>query len=157
MLDSPNHTVVGERPECGTSSGNRPRARAVGAMQRLQDRMFQWLHSSGLIYDTALSQPGNRAPFDLLLFSYSLSMINPGFQEVLQCAAADLSSQGMIAVVDFDDSRFAWFQRWMGVNQVPMDHQLIPIPTKTFTPVLCDVKPAYLGLWTFFYFLGQKG
>ena len=108
------------------------------------------------IYDAALSQSANRNTFDLLLFSYSLSMINPGFEDVLQSAVADLSSQGLIAVIDFNDSPFTWFQRWMEVNLVRMDHQLIPVLTETFTPLICNVKPAYFGLWTFFYFLGQK-
>ena len=107
-------------------------------------------------YDAPLSQSANRNPFDLLLFSYSLSMFNPGFEDVLKYAVADLSSQGLIAVVDFNDSRFSWFQRWMCLNNVRMDHQIIPVLRKTFTPRICDVKQAYLGLWTFFYFLGRK-
>jgi S-adenosylmethionine-diacylgycerolhomoserine-N-methlytransferase len=107
-------------------------------------------------YDLPLSQSANRNTFDLLLFSYSLSMFNPGFEDVLKCAVTDLSSQGLIAVVDFNDSQFPWFQRWMSVNKVRMDHQLIPVLTEIFTPLVCDVKQAYLGLWTFFYFLGQK-
>jgi S-adenosylmethionine-diacylgycerolhomoserine-N-methlytransferase len=107
-------------------------------------------------YDAALSQSAKKDTFDLLLFSYSLSMFNPGFEDVLQYAVTDLSAQGLIAVVDFNDSQFHWFQRWMGVNNVRMDHQLIPVLTETFTPLICDVKHAYFGLWTFFYFLGQK-
>lgn len=116
----------------------------------------RFIQLSHQMYDASRSQSANRNPFDLLLFSYSLSMFNPGFEDVLKCAAADLSSQGLIAVVDFNDSRFPWFQRWMRVNNVRMDHQLIPVLRKTFTPLTCDVKHAYLGLWTFFYFLGQK-
>ena len=116
----------------------------------------EFIRLSHQIYDAPFSQSATRNTFDLLLFSYSLSMINPGFEDVLQCAIVDLSSRGMIAVVDFNESQFAWFRHWMGVNQVRMDHQLIPVLTETFTPLICDVKSAYLGLWTFFYFLGQK-
>jgi S-adenosylmethionine-diacylgycerolhomoserine-N-methlytransferase len=116
----------------------------------------EFIRLSHQIYDAPIFQSSTRNTFDLLLFSYSLSMINPGFEDVLQFAVADLSSQGLIAVVDFNDSQFAWFRHWMGVNQVRMDHQLIPVLTETFTPLIRDVKPAYLGLWTFFYFLGQK-
>jgi S-adenosylmethionine-diacylgycerolhomoserine-N-methlytransferase len=116
----------------------------------------EYIRLSHQIYDAALCQSANRNTFDLLLFSYCLSMINPGFEDVLQCAVADLSSKGLIAVVDFDDSQFTWFQRWMEINQVRMNHQLIPVLTETFTTLICNVKPAYLGLWTFFYFLGQK-
>ncbi|HHP7236411.1 MAG TPA: class I SAM-dependent methyltransferase [Desulfobacterales bacterium] len=116
----------------------------------------RFIQLSHRMYDASLSQSANRNPFDLLLFSYSLSMFNPGFEDVLKYAAADLCSQALIAVVDFNDSRFPWFQRWMSVNNVRMDHQLIPVLRKTFTPLICDVKHAYLGLWTFFYFLGRK-
>jgi S-adenosylmethionine-diacylgycerolhomoserine-N-methlytransferase len=116
----------------------------------------EFIRLSHRMYDACLSQSANRNPFDLLLFSYSLSMFNPGFEDALQRAVTDLSPQGLIAVVDFNDSQFPWFQRWMRVNKVRMDHQLIPVLTETFTPLICDVKHAYSGLWTFFYFLGRK-
>lgn len=116
----------------------------------------EFIQLSHRMYDACLSQSANRNPFDLLLFSYSLSMFNPGFEDALQRAVTDLSPQGLIAVVDFNDSQFPWFQRWMRVNKVRMDHQLIPVLTETFTPLICDVKHAYSGLWTFFYFLGRK-
>ena len=44
---------------------------------------------------------GDGRPFDLIVISYCLTMINPGFDSVLQTCLADLSDEGQIAVVDF--------------------------------------------------------
>ena len=41
---------------------------------------------------------------DAVLFSYSLSMMNPGWDELLASAAGSLGPSGIIAVVDFHDS-----------------------------------------------------
>src|SRR5262245_13261722 len=40
-------------------------------------------------------------PFDLVVFSYALSMFNPGFESAIEAAHADLAPGGKIAVVDF--------------------------------------------------------
>ncbi|MGH9463452.1 MAG: class I SAM-dependent methyltransferase, partial [Vicinamibacteria bacterium] len=62
--------------------------------------------------------PGNEEPFDLILFSYSLSMMNPGWKEAIAAATSLLAAGGCLAVVDFHDSRFAAFERWMALNHV---------------------------------------
>ena len=58
--------------------------------------------------------------FDLVLFSYALSMFNPGWEQAIDAAYDDLAEDGVIAVVDFSHTRFSWFRRWMGVNHVRM-------------------------------------
>lgn len=95
-------------------------------------------------------------PYDLIVFSYTLSMINPGWAGVIQKAASDLSAGGRIAVVDFHDSRVEGFKRWMGVNHVRMDGHLLPEIRKFFTPVLMKTPAAYGGLWEYFLFIGPK-
>ncbi len=93
---------------------------------------------------------------DVVLFSYCLTMINPGWEEALQRAYDDLDEGGLIAVVDFHDSPFKFFHRWMGYNHVRMDNHLLPVLQKRFTPVLLEVDQAYGGLWSYFLFIGKK-
>jgi len=93
---------------------------------------------------------------DVVLFSYCLTMINPGWEEALQRAYDDLEEGGLIAVVDFHDSPFKFFHRWMGYNHVRMDNHLLPVLHKRFMPVQLEVDQAYGGLWSYFLFIGKK-
>lgn len=93
---------------------------------------------------------------DAVLFSYSLTMINPQWASLLQQAKADLKPGGCIAVVDFYDSRFPWFKQHMGNNHVRMDRHLSPMLEQVFDTVEHQVKPAYGGLWDYFIYIGRK-
>ncbi len=90
---------------------------------------------------------GDGRPFDLIVISYCLTMINPGFDSVLQTCLADLSDEGQIAVVDFHDSRVAAFRRWMGMNHVRMDGQVLVRFAASRLRVDSRVRSAYGGLW----------
>ncbi|MFN0216845.1 MAG: class I SAM-dependent methyltransferase [Saprospiraceae bacterium] len=93
---------------------------------------------------------------DLILFSYCLTMINPGWEDALKRAFDDLKEGGLIAVVDFHDTQHPYFQRWMGYNHVHMDNHLLPALKKLFNPIHLEVKQAYGGLWSYFLFVGRK-
>ena len=92
---------------------------------------------------------------DYILFSYSLSMMNPGWREAIDAACADLTEKGMIAVVDFHHSPVPGFKRWMKVNHVRMDGHLKPYLTQRFRPETNIVRRAYSGLWQYFLFTGK--
>jgi S-adenosylmethionine-diacylgycerolhomoserine-N-methlytransferase len=94
--------------------------------------------------------------FDAVLFSYSLTMINPQWEELIRQAKADLKPGGIIAVADFFDSRFRWFKTHMGNNHVRMDGHLLPLLEQEFTTLSHSVKPAYGGVWDYFIHLGRK-
>lgn len=94
--------------------------------------------------------------YDLILFSYALTMFNPGWENALNAAYQDLALGGMIAVVDFHNSPFPLFKRWMGLNHVRMDGHLHPYLLSHFTPQVNLLQPAYGGLWSYLLFLGQK-
>ncbi len=94
--------------------------------------------------------------FDVILFSYSLTMINPQWEDLLQQAKTDLKPGGILAAVDFHDSRFGWFKRHMGRNHVRMDGHLTPVMERAFAAEVSEVKGAYLGVWDYFVFLGRK-
>ena len=93
--------------------------------------------------------------FDLILFSYSLSMMHKNWESVIEYARQDLKPGGLIAVVDFNDSGFGWFKRWMGINHVRMDGHLLPRLQSSFRSLNLEVNHAYGGLWSYFLLIGQ--
>lgn len=96
-------------------------------------------------------------PVDLVLFSYALTMFNPGWEAALDQAFQDLKPGGRIAVVDFHDSPSAGFRWWMGKNHVRMDGHLLPALEARFQPEIKAVYPAWGGWWRYFMFIGRKG
>lgn len=97
------------------------------------------------------------APFDLIVFSYCLSMINPGYAEVLRLSDQDLTPQGHLALVDFHDTNFAWFRRWMGVNHVRMDGQIVAaLNDAGLNTQPCSIQFAYGGMWRWFSCLATR-
>lgn len=95
-------------------------------------------------------------PFDLVLLSYSLTMIDKQAEEVLAQISRDLKPKGHIAVVDFNTSPFSWFRQWMKVNHVDLSGHILPLLQKYFYPVETQVNSAYLGLWSYFQFVGRQ-
>lgn len=94
--------------------------------------------------------------FDLIVFSYCLTMINPGWDRAVDAALRDLRPGGRLAVVDFHDTPFADFRRWMGVNHVRMDGHLLPSLEARCPPLERTLGNAYGGGWRYFRFIGQK-
>ncbi|HEY1051004.1 MAG TPA: class I SAM-dependent methyltransferase [Prosthecobacter sp.] len=106
----------------------------------------------------AYSAPVHEAgkPFDLILFSYALSMFNPGWEQAIDAARADLSEGGCVAVVDFSHSPLEWFRRWMGVNHVRMEGHLWPRLAERLVPVIDERCHAYGGVWSYGIFVGRE-
>ena len=94
--------------------------------------------------------------FDLVLFSYSLTMMNPGWEQALEQANRDLTPGGHIAVVDFHNSKFPAFKKWMGVNHVRMDGHIHSKLTSLYEPRIVEIPNAYGALWQYLLFVGQK-
>ncbi|MCB1815061.1 MAG: class I SAM-dependent methyltransferase, partial [Candidatus Competibacteraceae bacterium] len=121
------------------------------ARKRLQDQVQVRLCDQ--LYDAPLA---SRQGFDLVLFSYTLSMINPGWDHVLRCAQQDLSPGGRLAVVDFAASPVPWFKRWMQLNHVRMEAHLAPELQLRFHTEQLEMRRAYGGLWQYLLFIGQR-
>ncbi|CDH43476.1 MAG: class I SAM-dependent methyltransferase [Candidatus Competibacteraceae bacterium] len=103
----------------------------------------------------AYARPLDPAPrFDLIVVSYCLSMINPGYAEVIASIRQDLQAHGLIAVVDFHNSDWSAFRRWMGVNHVRMEGQLLPELRTRFRPLDSTISQVYGGIWRYFHFIG---
>lgn len=98
---------------------------------------------------------GDGPGFDLIVCSYSLSMVNPGFEMVLEACREDLSRKGFLAVVDFHESRWQWFRRWMGANHVRLEGQVLRHLRSRFEPVVCRVHHGYGDLWRYLVFIGR--
>ncbi|MEZ4680320.1 MAG: class I SAM-dependent methyltransferase [Caldilineaceae bacterium] len=94
--------------------------------------------------------------YDLILFSYALSMFNPGWEAAIADAHADLFPGGTMAVADFHLTTIPPFARWMATNHVRMNGHLLPKLRSHFSPAACDISPAYGGLWHYFLFIGRK-
>jgi S-adenosylmethionine-diacylgycerolhomoserine-N-methlytransferase len=99
--------------------------------------------------------PFSKAP-DVILFSYSLTMINPQFADLIAQAADDLAPGGVIAVVDFHNSPLPFFKRHMGNHHVRMDSHLPPVLDQHFQVEQQQVKKAYLGAWRYLLYQGRK-
>ena len=95
------------------------------------------------------------ATFDLIVFSYSLSMMNPGWENALRAARQDLSEGGVIAAVDFADSRSTVLRRWMTHNHVRMEGHLLPALNDLFNAVQSEQRRVYLGWWRYLLFVGR--
>jgi len=83
-------------------------------------------------------------------------MMNPGWEQALHAARQNLSTDGLLAVVDFADTTHTAFRRWMAVNHVRMEGQLLPALHQQFTPRRCEQRRVYAGLWQYLLFIGTK-
>ena len=106
-------------------------------------------------YGPASSFPMLQTP-DFVLFSYALTMFNPGWEAAIERAWADLPEGARIAVVDFHDTPSHTFQWWMGKNHVRMEGHLLPFLQEKFKTEFQAVRPAVGGLWRYFLWVGQK-
>lgn len=100
------------------------------------------------------SPMGGEVGFDLIVLSYALSMMNPGYEYVLEACQKDLSPGGAIAVVDFHESRWHWFRRWMGMNHVRMEGHIQSQLRRLFDSECREEHRAYAGLWHWILFVG---
>jgi S-adenosylmethionine-diacylgycerolhomoserine-N-methlytransferase len=123
----------------------------VRALSKAQSsgNVFHALHRA---YDAPVYTDGG---FDLVLFSYSLSMFNPGWEKALDNTLEDLAPDGLVAVVDFHKTPFRPFSSWMRANHVRMGGHLFDALRARFSPLLASIRPAFGGVWTYFQFIGR--
>ncbi len=95
-------------------------------------------------------------PADLLLFSYSLTLFNPGWEAALDRALRDLHPGGRIAVVDFHQTGNGLMKWWMDRHHVRIDGHLLPALQARFQTQYFSVRSGGLGLWQYFLFVGSK-
>ncbi len=93
---------------------------------------------------------------DMVLFSYALTMFNPGWEQAIVQAHKDLPPGGYIAVVDFHDTPSRLFRWWMGKNHVRMEGHLLPLLETSFQTEYRSTRSAFFGLWRYVIFIGIK-
>jgi S-adenosylmethionine-diacylgycerolhomoserine-N-methlytransferase len=127
-----------------------------GDMLAVAQKKLQNLAPRLTLVQAAYDRPvGEEPSFDLVVFSYALSMFNPGWEAALAAVSHDLAPGGAIAVVDFHDSGFPLFKRWMGLNHVRLDGHLLPGLKSRFPIHEATIRPAFGGIWSYFRFIGR--
>ncbi|MEZ4888679.1 MAG: class I SAM-dependent methyltransferase [Chitinophagales bacterium] len=152
---------------CGTGSNllqiadNYPNAKITGLdiskdmIQKADKKLKRYAHRVELLNEAFGADFFVSHRYDLVLFSYSLSMMNPQWSDFIQLAQDYLSPTGYIAVVDFHNSPIKSYKKWMRNNHVRMDAHLLPALEKEFMPINSEIKKAYWGSWQYFLFVGQ--
>ena len=127
-----------------------------GDMLAVAKRKLQNLAPRPTLVQAAYDRPVEDEPsFDLVVFSYALSMFNPGWEEALTAASLDLAPGGAIAVVDFHDSGSTLFKGWMGLNHVRLNGHLLPGLKSRFPSHTATIRRAFGGIWSYFRFIGR--
>lgn len=109
-----------------------------------------------VVLKQAIQRDRLEAGCDGVLFSYSLSMMNPGWEEVLDSALQALVSGGVLAAVDFHATPLGVFRAHMEQHHVRMEGHLLPMLEARLRVESTTVRSAYGGLWTWFEFVGRK-
>lgn len=108
-----------------------------------------------LIYSSYIKEIFEENSFDLIVGSYSLTMVED-IEEKLSYVKYHLKPKGNILAVDFDDSPFTWFKEWMMINHVDMKAGLFNILSKLFPDHQIYTRKAYLGLYNYSFFKGTN-
>ncbi len=109
-----------------------------------------------VVLKQAIQRDRLEAGCDGVLFSYSLSMMNPGWEGVLDSALQALVSGGVLAAVDFHATPLGVFRTHMEQHHVRMEGHLLPMLEARLRVESATIRSAYGGLWTWFEFVGRK-
>lgn len=94
--------------------------------------------------------------FDIIIFSYCLSMFGDNWSQALDDANHLLNKNGHIAVVDFHDTPLTLMRNiWRSVH-VKMDAVIEPYLQHQFSCNESKIQNCYFGLWCYFYYIGHK-
>jgi S-adenosylmethionine-diacylgycerolhomoserine-N-methlytransferase len=103
---------------------------------------------------TSADVTANALQFDLIVCSYVLSMTSDQMPSIVARLHHCLTPTGRLAIVDFDQTRWSWFARWMRRNHVRMDGSL----ARTLAQLgRADRVQTYsgFGLWRWLLWVGR--
>src|SRR5262245_54340346 len=124
------------------------------AAQRIRERGWKNVRLIDVEYGKEFITRGRA---DVVLFSYSLSMI-PDWRLALACAHGELWPGGRIGVVDFLklSNSSKWFSEWLEVNHVIADRPYEAELRRLFFETDHRRCTAWAGLWSFYLFVGIR-
>jgi S-adenosylmethionine-diacylgycerolhomoserine-N-methlytransferase len=93
--------------------------------------------------------------YDIVLMSYSLSMIKDQWEAIGEAVEEHLSAGGYFILLDFWTSQYQWFRKWMGYHHVYMEAELPQWLSKNFQEHHFQVKEAYLNGWQYMHGVWQ--
>jgi S-adenosylmethionine-diacylgycerolhomoserine-N-methlytransferase len=98
-----------------------------------------------------------RGKADVVLFSYSLSMI-ADWELALACAHSELWAGGRAGILDFCKkvNSTTWFADWLALNHVRVDRPYEEELRRLFDERTHMRYDAWAGLWSFYLFVGVK-
>ena len=98
-----------------------------------------------------------RGRADVVLFSYSLSMI-PDWKMALACARSELWTGGRIGVVDFCKpvNSSKWFADWLALNHVNVNQPYEQELSRLFRKMWHLRYDAWAGLWSCYVLIGIR-
>ncbi|TXF90095.1 methyltransferase domain-containing protein [Neolewinella aurantiaca] len=97
-----------------------------------------------------------REQFDVVLFSYCLTMVNPGWDTLIEVATASLRDNGVLVAVDFHDSAVPAFKKHMAGHHVRMDGHVLAKLRSHLQEDKAEEHRAYQGVWRWFSFVGRR-
>jgi len=89
--------------------------------------------------------------YDVILMSYSLSMVRNQWDAIGEAVSNHLLPGGYFVVLDFWSSKHQWFKQWMRYNHVYMEASTPLVLETDFYQELISVHPAYGGWWNYYY------
>jgi S-adenosylmethionine-diacylgycerolhomoserine-N-methlytransferase len=97
------------------------------------------------------------AGFDLVLFSYALSMFNPGWEQAIDAACMRIWPRAAASPSWISPTpRSAWFPSLDGRQSCAHGGPPVAALAQKFVPLLDERLPAYLGVWQYGMFIGRK-
>lgn len=121
-----------------------------------QKKMKKEEHRCNLLAEPYKIGDENLESYDVILFSYSLTMINPQWNELILQAKKDLKKGGFVAVVDFHDANYNFYRKFMQSNHVNLSGHLMPFLKENFNTQIAQVKTGLLGVWEYMLYIGEK-
>ena len=87
--------------------------------------------------------------FDVIVMSYSLSMIHDQWTSIGEAVKEHLSPRGYFVLLDFWTSKHQWFKDWMRYNHVYMEAELPLWLQKDFSQNHFQIRKAYCNFWQY--------
>ena len=124
-------------------------------LARAQAKLEPWRDRVRLVHGRFGESNEDLGQFDVVLLSYSLSMMNPPLP-IVSGAVARVAPGGAIAVVDYDYTPIRRYARFMAARKVEMRRHLRPLLRQHVAVVEHDATHrALLGAWEYFTFIGR--